>query len=264
MILDQQTLVILSQLAIADNTVRIVEQLDRKAYTNVNAVLETLGGKWNRKAKAHLFPPEVEIEEAVAAVITTGEVDTIRDQRKRLGWFPTPEPVAAQLFELADISSPRHPGTLGREMQVLEPSAGEGHLVKHVGQHSRTARITAIELDPARAAALRLVCTTIEADFLDVKPSDLPPQDRVVMNPPFCKSGKGDHLDHVQHAMGFLRPGGRLVSVLPSSARFNQNKRHEAFRAWAGEHGAAWHDLPPFSFKASGTGVNATVLVLGK
>lgn len=258
MILDQATLVTLSNLEIEGDRVRIVERLDRAAYTRVNAVLETLGGKWNKKAKAHLFAPEVEIGEAVEGVITSGEVDTIRDQRKRLGWFPTPDEVAAKLYELVGI---------GAYSRVLEPSAGEGHLLDYLFEKERKATYLAIELDSGRAATLRqknITSAVVEDDFLNVRPADLLPQDRVVMNPPFCKSGEGDHLDHVQHAMGFLRPGGRLVSVLPSSARFNENKRHKAFRAWAVEHGAEWHDLPAGSFKASGTGVNATILVLVK
>jgi hypothetical protein len=31
------------------------EQLDRKLYVSVNKVLEAIGGKWNRREKAHLF-----------------------------------------------------------------------------------------------------------------------------------------------------------------------------------------------------------------
>ena len=30
-------------------------QLDRKTYLEVNKVLEALGGKWNKKHKAHIF-----------------------------------------------------------------------------------------------------------------------------------------------------------------------------------------------------------------
>lgn len=257
MILDQATLITLSKLKIEGDRVRIVEQLDRTAYTRVNAVLEALGGKWNKKAKAHLFAPEIEIGEAVDGAITSGEIDTIRDQRRRLGWFPSPEGVCEKLYELADIK---------RTSNVLEPSAGEGHLIDFLYHRDRSSMYTAVELDPGRAEKLRKLNfgPVVEQDFLDVRLFDTGLQDRVVMNPPFCKSGLGDHLDHVQHAMGFLRPGGRLVSVLPSSARFNANKRHEAFRAWADEHGAEWHDLPPLSFKASGTGVNATILVLEK
>lgn len=30
-------------------------QLDRKMYERTNKILEAAGGKWNKKAKAHLF-----------------------------------------------------------------------------------------------------------------------------------------------------------------------------------------------------------------
>ena len=45
----------------------IVQQLDRNDYVKVNKALEALGGKWNRKAKAHLFdedPPYIPLYRA--------------------------------------------------------------------------------------------------------------------------------------------------------------------------------------------------------
>ena len=42
-------------LSLNDRNVTIKAQLDRKLYTEVNAALEALGGKWNRSAKAHVF-----------------------------------------------------------------------------------------------------------------------------------------------------------------------------------------------------------------
>ena len=38
-------------------------QLDRKTYTEVNKVLENMGGKWNRKTKAHVFAEDDDVAE---------------------------------------------------------------------------------------------------------------------------------------------------------------------------------------------------------
>ena len=42
------------------------QQLDRKTYEAVNKAIENLGGKWNKKAKTHVFPfdPAPKIAEA--------------------------------------------------------------------------------------------------------------------------------------------------------------------------------------------------------
>ena len=46
-------------------------QLDRKTYTEVNKVLENMGGKWNRKAKAHVFAEDDDVAEMLENVLPT-------------------------------------------------------------------------------------------------------------------------------------------------------------------------------------------------
>ena len=49
---------------------------------------------------------------------------------------------------------------------------------------------------------------------------------------------------HVGHAIKFLRPGGRLICILPASAYYDHGNT-------VGE----WHDLPVGSFADSGTNI---------
>jgi hypothetical protein len=51
----EQVLTVLSTVEIEGHNVRITAQLDRKLYLAVNTVLDRIGSKWNRKAKAHVF-----------------------------------------------------------------------------------------------------------------------------------------------------------------------------------------------------------------
>jgi predicted RNA methylase len=227
--------------------VRIVTQLDRKLYTQVNEVLVALGGAWNRKASAHVF--EGDPQEGLDNVITTGEVVRAAD----LGFFATPPGLAKELVELAEVK----PG-----MRVLEPSAGEGAIVGAL--FAAGACVEALEIDTGRAK--KLLQAHVRADnCFSVTPCDFmlstcDGQERIVMNPPFCKVNGHDHLDHVRHAYAQLAPGGILVSVLPSSVLFRQDKRYREFREWY-EGLEAWvSPLKEGSFKASGTGVNTVVL----
>lgn len=257
----EDTLTILSKLDVLGNEVRITETLDRATYTKINKVLEAIGGKWNRKAKAHVFGSEA--QPRLDLVIVTGEVETGSD----VGFFETPDVLADELVALADV----RPG-----MTALEPSAGKGRIV--LALQDAGAVVTAVEWDADRRKYLQdsilrgkdLLALT--PDFMNFGVDEegvIPfPQcaflfNRIVMNPPFCKCGLGDHLDHVRHAFELLKPDGILVSVLPSSISFRQDRRYREFREWVAFHGAI-AALPEGSFKSSGTGVNTCVVRLVK
>src|SRR4030042_4964611 len=98
----------------------------------------------------------------------------------------------------------------------------------------------------------------IQADFLSVEPKPL--YDRVVMNPPFEMQ---QDIDHVMHAWKFLKPGGRLVSIMSSGVLFRENKKTSEFRNHIDEFGNM-ERLPEGSFKESGTMVNTCIVVLDK
>lgn len=156
-------------------------------------------------------------------------------------------------------------------MRVLEPSAGAGAIVKMA--LDKGAMVTAIEVDPGRVAVLETMKRTHFAgyqlavrcaNFLTVTPE--PVYDVVLMNPPFY----GTHwMNHIMHAMKFLKPGGELVAVLPISVELGQTKEHLAFREWAGMKGdPPYHrycrDLPDGSFTESGTNVSTLVFSIAK
>jgi hypothetical protein len=85
--------------------------------------------------------------------------------------------------------------------------------------------------------------------------------DVVLMNPPFSK---GQDVKHVTHALGFLKPGGRLVAIMGAGVTFRQDKRTNEFRELVQAMGGTIERLPEGSFKSSGTMVNTVIVVIDK
>jgi phospholipid N-methyltransferase len=214
-------------------------QLDRKLYESTNKVLDALGGKWNRSAKAHVFPEAC--ADLIDSAIETGSYTRPAD----MGWFPTPPELADQIAAMADI----HPG-----MFVLEPSAGEGALAR--AAYALSDFVRCIEVDQKRAEKLAYwfdPTLVTRVDFLEVTPH--PAYDRVVMNPPFAKRAD---IHHVMHARNFLKPGGKLVSIMSGGILFREDALTTQFRALCSTIEA----LPEGSFTASGTDVRTCVITM--
>jgi predicted RNA methylase len=247
MTISDEVLDVLSNATSSGHGLVLPEQLARPLYVATNKVLELAGGKWNRKAKAHLF--EDDAAEIMDQVILTGK---ITDKKQELGYFPTPKKVVDRLLDLAKID-------LG--MTVLEPSAGQGAIVR--GLLRVTPFVHAIELDQSNYEALAKIAgehrIVIHRNFLEHRPGVFPIFDRVVMNPPFRFQAD---IRHVSHAFKFLKPGGRLVSVMSASITFRTNKLTTEFRRFMDEHNGTIEKLPENSFRESGTGVNAVIVTM--
>lgn len=239
--IQQDVLVVLSAgRCLGRNFYLPAQQLDRKLYERTNEVLASLGGKWNRSAKAHVFAEDC--VELIEAAIETGTFTRPGD----MGWFPTPKDIAEAVAARADI----RPG-----MFVLEPSAGEGALVLEAVKLG--GKVTAIEIDKRRAAKLSNIAdvTVVEGDFLAV---DRAMQfDRVLMNPPFAQRMD---IRHVLHALRFLRDGGKLVAIMSAGVEFRSDTLSVEFRRMCD----VIEPLPEGAFKASGTMVRTVVVEITK
>ena len=177
-----------------------------------------------------------------------------RSVAKNFGFFPTPDSVAERVVEEARLFRYRDDPPL----RVLEPSAGSGSLVRFAAENG--AVVTAIEVQQHLVAELQASgrCErVIHADFFDITPDDIGLFDRIIMNPPFDSDRD---VDHVAHAMKFLKPGGRLVAIMSAGTEFRSTRKAEAFRERMAALNAEWKDLPPGSFKESGTNVNTVIV----
>lgn len=158
---------------------------------------------------------------------------------KDLQYYPTPPKVAKQLIDSVHLSE---------NAKILEPSCGCGRIMDALSGVGHK-NILGIELNPELASKAKAKGHgVLVANFLEAQPTG--DFDNVIMNPPFY--GK-HYAKHVEHALKFLKEGGRLVAILPSTARY--------------DHGildGIWEDLPVGSFKESGVGVNTSILKIWK
>jgi len=213
-------------------------QLERKLYEATNKVLTDCGGKWNRKAKGHVFASDPSQELGLA--IETG---TSVNKQQLYQEFFTPPELAAKLVAMAEVS--------GKE--VLEPSAGEGRLAdacKAAGAKG----IMCVELQEKHCKTLSgKGYAVLNGDFMVMSPLAVGRYDRVVMNPPFTK---GQDMKHVFHALKFLKPGGILVAIVAGGKDLDKDD----------VDGCKFttEDVPEGTFKREGTGVRTMILKVTK
>lgn len=240
--IDEATLTILSRVTVEGDAIFLTcGQLDRKQYQAVNEVLENMGGKWNRKAKGHVFSEDP--TDKLEQVLLSGEIVP----PKKYGYFPTPAEVAMKLIEMAEVEPC---------MSVLEPSAGQGGIADFVPEGCP---LDCFELLPDNVAVLEKKGYKVQqGDFLAVEPKPL--YSRVVMNPPFEKQAD---IDHVNHAWKCVMPGGRLAAIMSASVLFRENRKTAEFRELVNSHGYI-ERLPEGSFKEAGTGVSTCIVVMDK
>jgi predicted RNA methylase len=244
--LDAGVLDVLESAITDGNALRITRQLDRTTYTQVNRALEAAGGKWNRREQAHLFPGD-----AALIVARLRAEQSVVPERTVQQFFPTPGPVVDQLIEIADVA-PSH--------LVLEPSAGEGAIASRVAP--LVAAVDCVELHEQHARVIRearYARRLAVRDFLVIEPK--PAYDRVIMNPPFARKAE---LDHVEHALRFLKPDGLLVSIMSAGITFRTDRRTADFREMVDAAGGGFEPLPDGAFRESGTEAGTVLVAIPK
>lgn len=199
------------------------------AKDEVYRVLETIGGVSVGGHWQFDYDPSAVLDEIVCSGCIPDE--------KAHQFYPTRPRLASIAIDLADISD---------DDMVFEPSAGAGGLVDLMpNKHN----VVCVEVSKLYTSILESKGYFVHnEDFLKFHTSCL--FDRVVMNPPFSEGRWHAHLDR---ASGFVCAGGRLVAILPSSA-----KDKDLLKGFDCE----WHG--PFDNEFAGTSVSVVILVANK
>ena len=224
-------------------------QLDRKLYTQVNALFAELKGVWSRKEKAHIFPSDPREKLGILAA-----QDKLIDQKKARQAFYTPQDLVEEAVKWADV----------KDQDVLEPSCGDGRFIRECLKQGAQS-IDAVELDQETAeqtiAEFSGQIVVYAGDFLTFDPSKnalyLPEYDVILGNPPYNHT---DWLKHTLHAYKFVKPnGGRLVFILPNS--IHSNKKFQEFVA---DKKWEYREVEAGRFKESGTSIATNIVKIWK
>ncbi len=170
---------------------------DKHALAEAERVLAALGGVLVKEGNVEHWAFDYEIGPVLSEVVCSGVIPDHRSHQ----FYPTPASVAARAIETAGIE----PGN-----SCMEPSAGLGGLADLMPKD----QTVCVEISPLHAKVLEAKGhTVICGDFMNQPVQQF---DRIVMNPPF---DQGRWQAHLQHAASMVAPGGRLVAILPASAR---------------------------------------------
>lgn len=204
-------------------------RLDHKGYYNVYDT----GEYHDDSATARAFREWIESDRPLAdrnADTDRKEKDLIARLESEVrfanipGFFPTPPELIKRMLDEAEVE---------KGMNCLEPSAGKGDICDAL--KAAGVRVIAHEINSRLAEILQAKCIPHDrGDFMDADPEASSKFDRVVMNPPF---ERGQDIEHVMHAYKFLRPGGRLVSLMSAGVCHRSDRKTLAFQDWLAETG---------------------------
>lgn len=207
---------------------------NKVAWAEAARVLEAIGGTHDGRGT---FTFDYWPGEVLSEIIVSGCIPDHKSHQ----FYPTPESLARVAVELAEI---------GDDHTVLEPSAGTGGLANLLPKD----RTTCVEISGLHCKVLEAIGhKVVWSDFLpwaSGRASEGKAFDRVVMNPPFSE---GRWQAHVDHAAAMVKDGGRLVAILPVSA-----KNRDLLPGWDVE----WHG--PYDNEFAGTSVSVVIMAANR
>lgn len=236
-----------------NKTIKITkENLDRNLYVKIDTIFQSMKGKWSRKDKAHVFKVSGSISELISEMLGNESMP----EKNPLNFFPTPLALVSEMIDFSEIDK-------NECFEILEPSAGEGHISKVLREELFCSSLTVCELDRERAEHLKEEgFEVVEGDFLQY--DNTKRYDYIFMNPPF--NVKGDsraYQTHILKAYELLSNKGVLVAIAPTGFISNSIKKDKVFLDFIKSNGT-FKLNPEKSFKEMKTMVSTAMIRLVK
>lgn len=244
---------ILKQCRVEGNNVYLPEgQLERPLYAKVAKKLNDIGGKWKGgKIQAFVFPSDP--TELLQQIVGGEKINLKKDYQ----FFATPDDLADVLVELAELD--KLPVDI--ISAILEPSAGDGAIVKAINRALSYQTVSCYEAMPTNIDILKKNNSVLflGEDFLQCPYKDK--FDRIIANPPFANN---QDIDHVYKMFDVCKPKGIIVTIVSDHWTFATEKKCVEFREWVDYGRVEVLDLDQGTFKDSGTMVSSKILIIRK
>lgn len=206
---------------------------DKAIRGQAGKILETIGSvliKAGPQKNINIWEFDYDPTQVLGEIIASGCIPDHQSHQ----FYPTPESLAEWAVSEANI---QHGDS------CLEPSAGTGNLaVLMPADQTQCVEISALHCRVLEAKGYAVE----QADFIQWAEATSSRFDKVVMNPPFSE---GRAKAHVESAASLIKPGGRLVAILPGSMR-----KKDILPGWS----CSWSGLIDNEF--DGTGVSVVML----
>lgn len=223
-------------------------QLERKLYQEVAKSLELIGGKW-KGGKISGFVFQIDPTDLLAEISEGSK----RNLKKEFQFFATPEKIAKQLVGLAELNDTD---------TILEPSAGQGAIIKEINEQSSIVPdcFELMDINMKILNESNLSFNVLGNDFLtnNLKNESY---SKIIANPPFTKN---QDIIHLKEMFRLLKKNGRLVCITSESWKNSDKKIHKDFEKWLIEVKAKHIHLEKGTFKESGTMVSANIIIINK
>lgn len=213
-------------------------------YTDLRKAMLNAGATYKRNT--FIFPNAAQ---PYIDRMTGGESVNIK---KEYQYFPTPPEIAKTMVSLLNITD--------GDLTILEPSAGQGALIKEV-QAKYDGLVFYYELMDINKGVLKNIPNAVYMgdDFLcsdtEIK------YDRIIANPPFSKN---QDIEHICRMYEHLEKGGRLVTLCSTHYVQTTGRKEQGFREFLADVEATEQPLAARAFKESGTNIPTMMIIIDK
>ena len=234
----------------AENIIKLgYQQLDRNDYLTVKKVLESRSGKWKGGSVQGFVFANNNAKEILAS-LSAGNTENVK---KKFQLYETPDELADKLVQ--------NVGNISSTLYVLEPSAGNGQLIKAIHRVCPHVVIDAYEINPDCWKTLENMDCVVshKTDFLESSDDDK--YAIIVANPPFTKN---QDIKHFRKMWRVLAIGGKMSVIMSRHWMFASDKESEEFRDFIYNIGANTEEISDGAFRASGTDVPTVIVSVEK